>query len=370
MIMSMDKIARTPRQSRDDSLPDAAPAGLAHGGALSMAARLFPHAPRPFLDLSTGINPVPYPVDRLADHALTRLPDTADEARLREVAAQAYGVRGPELVAASPGTQMLISLLPALLARPPGRVAILSPTYNEHAAAWAHARHEVHETSDLADLAEADIAVICNPNNPDGRCVDATALLRLADSLAARGGLLIADESFADLEPGGTSLAQALPHPAILILRSFGKSYGLAGVRLGFALAAPELATRLRSAFGPWAISGPALAAGLQALPDEAWRSHTIARLDHDVARLDALITGRGAALIGGTRLFRLYASPDAWEMHNRLGAAGILVRRFDAHPTWLRFGLPGTRPDWARLEAAMPPAHNALNVRIGQEPK
>ena len=344
------------------------PAGLTHGGALSLALKMFPHAPYPFLDLSTGINPVPYPVHNLPDHACTRLPDIADEARLRAVAADAYGAANADMVVASPGTQMLISLLPTLLARRPGRVAILSPTYNEHAAAWTLAGHDVHETADFEDLAEADIAVVCNPNNPDGRRTDAATLRRLADQLAARGGLLVADESFADLEPSGISLAGALPHPAILILRSFGKSYGLAGLRLGFALTSAERAARLRLAFGPWAISGPALAAGLQALPDAHWRHVTQARLDGDTARLDALVTARAANLVGGTRLFRLYELPDAQALFHHLGNAGILVRRFDTHATRLRFGLPGTAAGWARLEAAMSQAHTASIAENEQE--
>lgn len=315
---------------------------------------MFPRAPRPFLDLSTGINPVPYETSRISQNAFTRLPDPEDEACLRTVAARAYGVAHADMVAASPGTQMLISLLPALLARPPGRVTILAPTYAEHAAAWANAGHDVREAADLSDLAEADIAVVCNPNNPDGRRSHTTTLLGLAGRLHARGGLLVCDESFADLEPCGISLAGALPHPAILILRSFGKSYGLAGLRLGFALAAPALVTHLRTAFGPWAISGPALAAGLQALPDDEWRARTQARLARDITRLDAIAAAQGLSLIGGTRLFRLYETPNARAMANQLGAAGIIVRQFDTHPTRLRFGLPGNEADWSRLVAAM----------------
>ena len=329
---------------------------------------MFPDAPRPFLDLSTGINPVPYKLGRLPEDAVTRLPDTEDEARLCEVAAQAYGVAHPAMVVASPGTQMLISLLPALLARLPGRVAILSPTYNEHAATWVNAGHDVHETEDLNALTSADIAVVCNPNNPDGRRIDASMLLGLAGRLEARGGLLVVDESFADLEPGGISLAGALPHPALLILRSFGKSYGLAGLRLGFALTTPSLATHLRVAFGPWAISGPALAAGLQALPDQAWRTRAQARLDGDIVRLDAIAMSQGLSLIGGTRLFRLYETQHAQAVFNHLAAAGVLVRRFDLHPTRLRFGLPGKKGDWARLVAAMSRAHNPTTAAIEQE--
>jgi cobalamin biosynthetic protein CobC len=213
----------------------------------------------------------------------------------------------------------------------------------------------VHETTDAAELAKADIAVICNPNNPDGRRHTPAELLALADTLAARNGLLVVDEAFADLEPQPLSLAPALPHPGIVILRSFGKTYGLAGLRLGFVLAAPDHAARIRAALGPWCISGPALAAGLQALPDAAWRSQTIRRLDTDIARLDTIVTKSALALAGGTRLFRLYEGTTAAGLHERLANAGILVRRFMSQPHRLRFGLPANDAQWDRLKAALP---------------
>jgi len=320
--------------------------GMAHGGMIAAAHALFPDAPLPFVDLSTGINPVAYPLAALSPDAFTRLPDAADEAALRRVAAVAYGVSDPGMVVAAPGTQILISLLPHLLGGLGRRVAILSPTYGEHEAAWAAAGYHVTTTSDPADLAGADVAVLCNPNNPDGRVIDPQSLL-------PHRGLLIVDEAFADLEPPGFSAAGLLPRGDLLVLRSFGKWTGLAGVRLGFALAEPRLAARLRAALGPWAVSGPALAAGLQALADADWRAASIARLDADCARLDDLLQRAGMQRVGGTRLFRLYEG-EASAMFQRLGRAGILVRRFGFQPRLLRFGLPGSAEAWRRLEAVV----------------
>lgn len=317
---------------------------------LSHAARLYPNAPRPFLDLSTGINPIPYPLAPLPETAFTRLPDAEDEYRLRTAAAQAYGVSDPDMVAPAPGTQILISLLPHLLGER-GRVAILSPTYGEHTAAWTNAGFPVLETSDVNDLAQADIAIICNPNNPCGRRHSPADLLTLADRVKR----LVIDEAFADLEPTHLSLAPHLPHSGVVILRSFGKSYGLAGLRLGFALTTPDCAARIRTALGPWPLSGPALAAGLQALPDAAWRASTIARLDQDTARLDTYATSQGLTLLGGTRLFRLYEGTEAPALACRLAQAGILVRRFAQTPNRLRLGLPGTTDAWTRLENSLP---------------
>ncbi|MFC7608038.1 aminotransferase class I/II-fold pyridoxal phosphate-dependent enzyme [Teichococcus aestuarii] len=245
---------------------------MEHGGRLGAARRQFPGAPEPFLDLSTGINPIPWPVPPLPPEAFTRLPEPEAEAALRAVAAAAYGAADPAMVAAAPGTQLLIQLLPRLFPQPALRV--LSPTYAEHAACWRAAGTAVAEVASFAALdGPADgpgAALLCNPNNPDGRRYAPEELRALADRMAARGGLLVVDEAFAELEPDTPGAAALLPHPALILLRSFGKSHGPAGVRLGFALAAPERAAAIRAALGPWAVSGPALAIGRAALADTA----------------------------------------------------------------------------------------------------
>lgn len=329
--------------------------GQPHGGMLAVAMRQFPNAPRPFIDLSTGINPHPYPMPALSPEAFTRLPDDSAATALQEAAARAYGVADAAMVAPAPGTQLLISLLPRLLPlRAFARVAILSPTYGEHAAAWTQAGHQVTPVDSLDAMADSDIAILCNPNNPDGCRHQGETLRRLADRLAARGSWLVVDEAFIDLEPQELSLASHLPHPGIVILRSFGKTYGLAGLRLGFALASPKLAAHIRQSLGPWAISGPALAAGTQALADTAWRASSIVTLDRETARLDTLLARSGLSLIGGTRLFRLYASPRAPSWHAILGQAGILVRRFAGATDRLRLGLPADETQWQRLQAAL----------------
>lgn len=191
---------------------------------------MFPGAPEPFLDLSTGINPVPYPLPTFAPDCFTRLPEPEAEAALLSAAAAAYGAIDPSLLAAAPGTQILIDLLPRLW--PAEQVAVLGPTYAEHAHAWSKIGASVSTVAHMAALEGASVAVVCNPNNPDGRRIAPDRLLALADRLHARGGLLVVDEAFADLEDDCLSLAGALPHPAIIVLRSFGKTYGLAGVQL------------------------------------------------------------------------------------------------------------------------------------------
>jgi cobalamin biosynthetic protein CobC len=326
-----------------------ATAALAHGGRLTEARRLFPGAPEPWVDLSTGINPVPYPLPDLSPDCFTRLPEPDAEHALRAIAARAYGAADAALVAAAPGTQMLIDLIPRLW--PARGVAVLGPTYAEHAHAWAKQGARVSTVGAFDALDGAEVAVVVNPNNPDGQRTPPARLLGLADRMAARGGLLLVDEAFADLE--GAGIAAALPHPGLIVLRSFGKTYGLAGLRLGFALAGPERAAAIRAALGPWAVSGPALAIGARALADGDWLAATAARLAAECRDLDALLAAAGPRVVGGTKLFRL-AEGDAPAMFGRLGEAGIFVRRFAEHPRWLRFGLPGTPEAWARLRRVL----------------
>jgi cobalamin biosynthesis protein CobC len=339
--------------SATDIFPyDDADEPLPHGGNLSAARRLFPDAPEPFIDLSTGINPHPYPLPQLADDVFARLPDVAVTHRLVVAAARFYGAPSAAHVVAAPGTQILLPLVTGLVR--PGRAAILSPTYNEHARAARLAGHSVTEASDAGALADADLAIVSNPNSPDGRLIDRASLLALAGKLRRRGGLLLVDEAFMDVGPRDASLAGDVARGNIVVLRSFGKFFGLAGVRLGFALLDRPSATRLSAMLGPWAVSGPALAVGTKALADPLWIEQTRSRLLQAAQRLDAILGGAGLAVEGGTTLFRLVRSDAADALFSHLGRAGILVRIFPNNATWLRFGLPGGENDWRRLQIAM----------------
>ena len=330
--------------------------GIAHGGRLIEARRRFPHAPEPFLDLSTGINPHPYPVPPFAAELLTKLPEPEALDALQAVAAAAYGAGDPAMVVAAPGSQILVSLLPRLLGL--RRATILGPTYAEHQRAWETAGAAVAVESEparfLRGTGDAQAAILCNPNNPDGRRCAPDALLALAGRLGRSGGLLICDEAFADLETPDLGLARYLPHPGLLILRSFGKGYGLAGLRLGFLLGAPYQVDPVRDALGPWPVSGPALAAATVALADDGWREATASRLQQAGERLDALLAGTGLVFAGGTRLFRLFRGEQAQALFTALGTAGILTRRFDHDPGLLRLGLPGEEAHWQRLRQAL----------------
>ncbi len=329
---------------------------MRHGGRLIAARALFPGAPEPFLDLSTGINPHPYELPALSPEAFTRLPEPEDEAELCRLAAVAYGVPPAAQVVAAPGSQILISLLPGVLGH--DKAVLLGPTYGGHASAWAASGAAVREVADavaLASHAGPGVALmLCNPNNPDGRRLSLDRLAWLASRCAGQGGALVVDEAFADLEPDVPQAAALLPSPGLVVLRSFGKSYGLAGVRLGFMLADPSVAERMGTLLGAWAVGGVAIAAGRQALADRPWRDQTSVSLGAEADRLDRVLTQAGLTVEGGTRLFRLARCADPEGVFRRLGQNGLLVRRFEAQPDWLRFGLPPNEAAWTRLRAAL----------------
>lgn len=327
-------------------------APLVHGGDLAAARALFPGAPEPFLDLSAGINPNPYPIAHFSSDWFTHLPEPGEVPRLAAIAAQAYCAPSAAHVVVSPGSQIAVAQAAALVA--PGSAAVLGPTYAEHARTARLAGHEVIEAASLEQMADASHAIAVNPNNPDGRILAKDALLALADSLRQHDGLLIVDEAFMDASADNESLAAEVGRGNIVVLRSFGKFFGLPGLRLSFALTSPKIAAELAAALGPWPVSGAALAIGAKALADKAWIEKTRSALAAASRRLDTMLSKAGLEVVGGTSLFRLVQARNAEALFRQLGEAGIFVRRFAEQPAWLRFGLPGSEQDWRRLQAAL----------------
>lgn len=323
---------------------------ISHGGDLTAAEARYGKPKDGWLDLSTGINPQPYPFLPPDADAWHRLPQQAGLDRLIDAAARRYGAPDPACIVAAPGSQAILQWLPRLIA--PTQATVLGPTYGEYAPTWRAGGHEVRMARALDHAAGSGIVVLANPNNPDGRRHAPDALLDLAATLATRGGWLVVDEAFADADPE-ISVARHAGAAGLVVLRSLGKFYGLAGLRLGFALAPADLAARLGAAIGPWAVSGPALAIGAQALKDAAWAAETRDRLALASARLAALLRDAGCAPVGGTALFQLVRHAKAAALHEHLGRQGILIRAFESEPDWLRFGLPAAR-DVPRLAAAL----------------
>lgn len=304
-----------------------------------------------WLDLSTGISPVAYPFVPPSPNSWRRLPRRAEEQTALAAAGDYFGKGAQGDICFGPGSQALLQLLPELL--PIGSVAVLGPTYCEHAFRWARAGHEVTEVAGLSVLpADCRYAVVVNPNSPTGTVHAPRDLLILAGKLASRNGFLIVDEAFCDVRPD-LSLVGESGQPGLLILRSFGKFFGLAGLRLGFLVGPSEIIDAAREKIGPWPVNGPALTIAAQAYGDAPWIEDHRRDMAEQAVRLRGLLSGYGE-IIGGTDLFVLLHSDQADALFARLNEAQIYVRKFPENKSWLRFGLPGDAVSWRRLITAL----------------
>lgn len=331
-----------------------------HGGELERMVKAYGIPREEWLDLSTGINPHAWPVppEALTEDVWRRLPEPDDG--LTEAAAGYYGVPG-ECLAALPGSQAGIERLPALF--PAGPLLLPDPTYSEHGRAWREAGHRVVSTAPDGASVEAAVygrdiryAVVVNPNNPTGDAYPPSAIRQWAAALHERGGCLVVDEAFADGERGGTCLAGA-PPPGLIVLRSVGKFFGLAGLRLGFAVAQPDLIRQLSARSGPWAVSHPARAIGRRALADRPWQRDTRAALTEAGRRLRRLLEDATAVQspppgrIAGCALFQsLYWPGRAAAFFEHCARRGVYVRLFAEHG-WVRIGLPAGEGQWRVLQ-------------------
>ena len=300
-----------------------------HGGGLDAAVARYGGTRDGWLDLSTGINPVPYPVGHISGAAWTALPDTGAYTRLIAAARAFWNVPDGAMILPAPGASALIARMPQVANV--RSVSIPGPTYNEHAAAF--------RAQGVTVEGAGDAQVVVHPNNPDGKLWTGDVHERFT----------VVDESFCDVCPEASHIALSADE-RVVILKSFGKFWGLAGLRLGFAIGHPDTLAPMADLLGPWAVSGPALEIGARALEDYGWAAQTRARLAQDAARLDHLI---GAEVVGGTDLFRLYEVDDAAAWQDRLARGHVWSRVFPYSDRWLRLGLPA--PDqWDQLEAAL----------------
>ncbi|HJV40241.1 threonine-phosphate decarboxylase [Caulobacter sp.] len=320
-----------------------------HGGRLREAMAVYPDVREPWLDLSTGINPEPWPGARASDRALRSLPDPDALAALEAVAGRAFGVADSDRVIAVSGADAALRLLPLLLGQ--GSVALVAPIYGGHAQAWADRDPLMVASIDDRRAVEAEVLVLVNPNNPDGRQTPRETLADLVRTRSTRGRWTIVDEAFVESTPH-LSVAN-LEIERLIVLRSFGKFYGLPGARLGFVICDNGLSRKLRATLGDWPICADALALGLGAYADEAWRSATAACLAAQVRNVDAVLSAAGLTVLGGCDLFRWVEAPDAHQLFTRLCGQGVLTRPFAEHPTRLRFGVPA-RQDLDRLRLAL----------------
>lgn len=305
-----------------------------HGGGLDAAIATFGGVRAGWLDLSTGINPQPYPLPAISDAAWNTLPDSAAVSGLCDAARAFWNVPDRAEILPTHGASAAIARLPGLV--PSSRVRIDSPTYNEHAAAFRNHGWRVAQQKPAA-------LVAVHPNNPDGR---------LWSEAELTAPFTVIDESFCDVTPDKSHIALA-GRPGLILLKSFGKFWGRAGLRLGFVIGDPDLIADLREMLGPWSVSGPAIEIGTAALNDQPWADATRRQLATDAARLDQLMTAKGATPVGGTDLFRLYDVGKAADWHEKLAEGHVLSRIFPYSDRWLRLGLPAA-DRWDQLEAAL----------------
>ena len=323
-----------------------------HGGNLDEAARYYGHQPDEMTDLSTAISPICYPLPAsqfdVADWQA--LPRSTDEDRLMSVARRAYCVSGAAGLCLGPGSQSLLRAVPRLMEKP-CRVWIPELTYSEHSLAWQQAGHEVIPTSQMPQ--DVVCAVLVNPNNPDGRLHDTKMLEELCTSLAEKGGFLLLDEAFIDCDPE-LSLMPFAGQKGLIILRSLGKFFGLAGLRVGFAAGHPQDIEKLKCDIGPWPVATPSLIGATCALDDHKW----IASHRQDLAVLSQqmrdLLEAYRLDIVGQTGLFVTVCDNDALALHERLAREALWVRAFSNAPTWIRFGLTADRAVFQKLQACL----------------
>jgi len=326
---------------------------MKHGGDLSEAIARYGGTQAEWLDLSTGINPNPWPVEEKALYkASHRLPAQAEIIRLLAAARDFFEPPQDAAIIAAPGVQSLIQWLPYLSTE--GSTAILWPTYNEYDEAWSGAARSLSHLGTLSEMRDEHRCLICvNPNNPDGRLSSLDHLTDLAAKMKVRDGWLIVDESFIETMPEKSAISLCAEFP-VLILRSFGKFFGLPGLRLGFLITQERIASRFRHVLGPWPVTSQALAVGTAAYADHVWIRQAREMLAVMSNKLDAVLIASGLTIIGGTTLFRLASAPDAKGLHDHLARKHIWCRCFDHDAALLRFGLPANDDDLERLERAL----------------
>ena len=352
----------------DKTMQNTQTAPINHGGAIDIAAQKHGIAAENWLDLSTGINPVGYPIPEIAPQYWQRLPLSSELTSLKHAASRYYQLPSPDHLVCTAGTQSLIQTIPFWLRDHTDirSVHILGPTYAEHRRCWQRAGHICTDHDSNANdrlktarslLTTGDagkVVILVNPNNPDGGLIPATEIEQLSKLAAYHHNWLIVDEAFIDCEPDQSICPHIDALSNTLILRSFGKFFGLAGIRIGCAVLPVKLAHDLEQRIGPWAIPGPSMHIATLAFDDLDWQTATRQRLNTDRQRLETMVTDHSPLkCIGATPLFLLFEGEMAAAVADHLAHAGILVRLFDHDATKVRFGLPGTDEDWKRLKTA-----------------
>ncbi len=320
-----------------------------HGGQLQAASQHYNIPLENWLDLSTGISPFAYPLPPVPVKCWQRLPETNDGL---EVAAENY-YGSPFLLPVS-GSQEAIQQLPYLF--PIGqRVGIIKPAYHSHQQAWQRAGHHVMglTSSEIEQkISEIDVLIIVNPTNPTAELFSPDTVMNWYKQLINNKGYLIIDEAFMDATPEQSVISKE-PKPGLIVLRSIGKFFGLAGVRLGFVWAENEILEQLASKQDDWSVSHPARWAGALALGDTTWQQQQQRRLLISSKRLKTVLETKFKTCVFHAALFAYFKGDQAQSYHRKLAENGVLIRLFE-QPLALRFGLPASNEQWQCLEGAL----------------
>ncbi|MET1754333.1 threonine-phosphate decarboxylase [Novosphingobium sp. RD2P27] len=318
-----------------------------HGGRISDACARFGGKAEDWLDLSTGINPNAWPPPDFASPDWRALPDPGELARLESTAAAYFGT-DPSLCLAVPGSEAGLRAVARILRLPARHLPL---TYSTHKQAFAHAEPI---TGIEGAGRSPSVLVLANPNNPDGALIPREVLLAALEKQERYSGWLIVDEAFVDCAPEWSVADCVTENRRLIVTRSFGKFFGLAGVRLGFVLAPSDVLAQLRQMQGEWPVCAAALSFGTRAYADSDWIARTRAALPAAAAQLDEVLVRHGLARRGGSPLFRLVEASRAAQVFTALANLRILTRPFADHPQLLRFGLPRDVEDLARLDTAL----------------
>ncbi|WP_224405446.1 aminotransferase class I/II-fold pyridoxal phosphate-dependent enzyme [Afifella sp. IM 167] len=322
---------------------------MRHGGDPAAGAALYGISRSDWLDLSTGINPRAWPWrERVRPEAidLERLPAAGETNALIAAARRAYRLGEDAQILPVAGSELAIRQLPGIV----DPVAFMDSSYSSYSAAYGDSLRRVKE---LSDVTAEESLVIVNPNNPDGRLLSQQAIAGFAAERPER--TVVVDEAYCDaLPPRSSVLPLAGAASNLLVLRSFGKFYGLPGLRLGFVIGAAGPIRELKRRLGDWPVSQAAIAIGAAALADGAWRQETRGWLAGQAGMLRAVLKRQGVAFRGNCPLFTLVRHPGATVLHRRLAQKGVWTRRFEERPDSLRIGLPPDEAALARFEAAL----------------
>ncbi|MCW8329132.1 aminotransferase class I/II-fold pyridoxal phosphate-dependent enzyme [Photobacterium sp. SDRW27] len=345
-----------------------------HGGNLLAMAGKYGSDPAEWIDLSTGVSPFTYPVGDIPLAAWNQLPQENDG--LEQAAANYYNASVEPVVVA--GSQAAIKALPEVMTEKLGRtgtVALPSVGYKEHQHAWGNYRKDgccwqiefYDGLPSKEQVATCDVVLVINPNNPTGKLSRKEELTDLYVDLAKRKATLIIDEAFIDCTPNESMLSPNKDMGNLVVLRSVGKFFGLAGARVGFVFAEQAIKDSLSNLIGPWTVTGPSRSVVKQALSDSAWQSSARVLIHNNSIRLSRLIAERLTARTSGTDLFITAFLYDATFCYDFLCREKVLTRLCDEKNA-LRFGLPADEKQWQHLAVALEKLAEIRNMSANKE--